>query len=177
MASTSTNKQPALIDRPLFNVISLGEAAALATAANLRTPLPAGLKELVNPGTDGCFVDSVTVIAPEGTLTASKVVLFASRITTPSGLNPFNCYPVGWAAVDSSSVGARVNVPLLPLSVPVPNLASPAATTEGYPSEVQKKNTGLMLPGDWRLYAGTDVILQSALGPSQVVVVVQGGHY
>ena len=49
MASSSTNKQPALIDRPLFNVISLGDAAALSAAANLRTPLPAGLQELVDP--------------------------------------------------------------------------------------------------------------------------------
>jgi hypothetical protein len=177
MASSSTNKQPALIDRPLFNVISLGEAAALAAASNLRTPLPAGLKELVDPGTDGCFIDSVTVVAPESGLTVSKVVLFASRITTVSGLNPFNCFPIGMVAVNSSAVGNRANVPLLPLSVPVPNLASPAATTEGYPSEVEKKNTGLMLPGDWRLYAGVDVILQSGLGPSQVLVVAQGGYY
>jgi hypothetical protein len=177
MGSSSTNKQPCLIDRPLFNVISVGEAACLAAAANLRTPLPAGLKELTDTGTDGCFIDSITVIAPEASLTVSKVVVFASRITTPSGLNPFNCFPVGWVAVNSASVGARANVPLLPLSVPVPNLAAAATVTAAFPSEIDKKNTGLMLPGDWRLYAGTDVVLQSGLGPSQVLVAIQGGYY
>ena len=177
MASTSTNKQPCLIDRPFLKAISVGEAAALSSAGNLRSLLPAGLKELVNPLEDGCFVDSVTVVAPETGLTASKVILFASRITVVSGLNPFNCYPIGMVAVDSAAVGARVNVPLLPVSVPVPNLASPAQTTEGYPTEVEKKNTGLMLPGDWRIYAGVDVVLQSGVGPSQVLVIAQGGHY
>ena len=177
MASSSTNKQPALIDRPLFNVISLGDAAALSAAANLRTPLPAGLQELVDPGTDGCFIDSVTVVAPEASLTVSKVVLFASRITTTSGLNVSNCFPIGMVAVNSSAVGNRANVPLLPLSVPVPNLAAAATTTAAFPSETEKKNTGLLLPGDWRIYAGVDVVLQSGLGPSQVLVVVQGGYY
>jgi hypothetical protein len=68
-------------------------------------------------------------------------------------------------------------VPLLPLSVPVPNLAAAATVTAAFPSEIDKKNTGLMLPGDWRLYAGTDVVLQSGLGPSQVLVAIQGGYY
>jgi hypothetical protein len=173
MASSSTNKQPCLIDRPLFNVIPAGGAAALAVAGDLRTPAPAGLSELVFTGTDGCFIDSVTVLTPVTGLPSSRVVLFASRVTAISSLNASNCFPIGWVDVNRDAVGARAHIPLLPLTVPVPNLASPAATTVGYPGEIDKKNTGLMLPSDWQVYAGTDV----TLGSARVLVIAQGGYY
>lgn len=177
MASTSTNKQPLLIDRPLFEVVSVGEAAALTAPGNLRSLAPAGLKPFVDTGREGCCIDSITALAPEVGITASRILVVASRQSTPATLNAFNAWPVAHAPFLSAEVGQRTNLPLLPLLAPVPNLASPAATVAAYPGELDKKTTGLILPGGWYLYTGSDVILQSGVGPSQAVVMIQGGYY
>jgi len=177
MASTSTNKQPLLIDRPLFEVASVGEAAALSTPGNLRSLVPAGLKPLADSGHDGCCIDSITAIAPEVSITPSRILVVASRQSTAATLNAFNAWPVAHAPFLSAELGQRTNLPLLPLLAPVPNLASPAATVAAYPGELDKKTTGLLLSGGWYLYAGVDVILQSGVGPSQAIVVIQGGYY
>ena len=177
MSSSSTNKQPMLVDRPLLAVVSVGEAAALVTATNLRTHAPAGLKELANGGDSGCCIDSITAVAPEAGITASRIVVFASRQANAALLNSANCWPIAGAALDSSAINQRTNIPLLPLLAPVPNLASPAATMATYPGELDKKNAGLLLPVGWYLYVGSSVILATGLGPSQAVVVAQGGYY
>ncbi len=177
MASTSTNKQPLLIDRPLFEVVSVGEAAALSTPGNLRSLVPAGFKPLAGSGSDGCCVDSITAIAPETGITPSRILVVASRQSSPAALNAFNAWPVAHASLLSAEIGQRTNLPLLPLLAPVPNLASPAATVAAYPGELDKKTTGLLLSGGWYLYVGVDVILQSGVGPSQAIVVVQGGYF
>lgn len=177
MASTSTNKQPLLIDRPLFEVVSVGEAAALTTPGNLRSLAPAGLKPLADTGRDGCMIDSIMALAPEVGITASRILVVASRQSTPATLNSFNAWPIAHAPFLSAELGQRTNLPLLPLLAPVPNLASPAATVAAYPGELDKKTTGLLLPGGFYLYVGSDVILQSGVGPSQAVVMIQGGYY
>lgn len=177
MSSSSTNKQPLLVDRPLLEVVSVGTTPALTTSTNLRTPAPAGMALLVSPGSDGSVVDSVTVIAPQASITVSNLLLFMS--TTPSAplITATNTYCIGTTQIDSSAMGARTNVPLLPLSVPVPNLASPAATVDYYPDELDKKNTGLYVPPGKYLYVGTDVALFVASISTSVTVVAQGGHF
>jgi hypothetical protein len=177
MSSTSTNKQPLMIDRPLLAIASVGETACLATASNLNTPAVAGLQELVNPGADGACIDSITAIATEASLTSARIIVFASRITNVALLNSSNCYVIGSAALGSTTVGEITNIPLLPLLAPVPSLASPAATMEEYPGELDKKTTGLLVPTDWRLYVGSSVALLSGVGPARVMVIAQGGYY
>ena len=177
MSSSSTNKQPLLIDRPLFEVVGVGETAALSTSLNLRTIVPAGLKLFVDSGGDGCMIDSITAIAPETGITASRIIIVASEQSTAATLNNSNAWPVTTADFLSASLGQRTNLPLLPLLAPVPNLASPAATVAAYPAELDKKNAGLILPRGWYLYAGASVVLQSGVGPSQAIIVAQGGFY
>ena len=176
MSSSSTNKQPMLVDRPMLGIVSVGDAACLTTPVNLRTPAPAGLRELVNGDADGGCIDSITVIAPEEGITASRVIVFASQQPSAVLLNAANCWVVAQAPLLSASIGERTHLPLLPLLVPVPNLASPAATVSAYPDEFEKKTTGLVLPRGWYLYAGVDVILATGLGPSQAIVIAQGGY-
>jgi len=177
MSSSSTNKQPLLIDRPLFKIVGVGETAALSTPTNLRSLVPAGLRLLVDSGSDGCMIDSITAVAPETGITAARLIVVASEQSTAAGLNNSNAWTVASADFLSLSLGQRTNLPLLPLLAPVPNLASPAATVAAYPSELDKKNTGLILPRGWYLYAGASVILQSSFGPSQAIVAAQGGFY
>jgi hypothetical protein len=177
MSSSSTNKQPLLIDRPLFEVVGVGETAALSTPVNLRSLVPAGLRLFVDSGSDGCMIDSITAIAPETGITASRVIVVASKQSLAAALNASNAWPVASADFLSVTLGQRTNLSLLPLLAPVPNLASPAATVAAYPAELDKKNAGLILPGGWYLYAGVSVILQSSYGPSQAIVAAQGGYY
>jgi hypothetical protein len=76
-----------------------------------------------------------------------------------------------------TTVGQRLNVSLPPLSVPVPNLASPAATTVGYPSETDKKNTGLYVPSSALVYVGTASQITSPSADTRVNVFAQGGFF
>lgn len=177
MSSSSTNKQPLMVDRPLLEVVAVGTNPCLVTSTDLRTPAPAGLALLVSPGSDGSIVDSITVVAPQASITAANLVLFVS--TTPSAIlvTASNTHAIGFTAIGSSVAGQRTNVPLLPLSVPVPNLASPAATMAAYPGELDKKNTGLYVPSGKHLYVGTDVALFASTVSTQVIVAAQGGHF
>jgi hypothetical protein len=59
----------------------------------------------------------------------------------------------------------------------VPQLAGPAATLATYPSETDKKNTGLYIPCGKYLYVGTDVALFSPVASSRVNVIAQGGFF
>lgn len=173
MSSSSTNKQPCLIDRPLLGIVSVGATAALGTPANLNTPLAAGLQQLCSSGSDGACVDSITGIATEAAITASRLLVFASQQVAPSLLNTTNCWLVGQAPLVSSTVGARTIIPLLSVLVPVPAVGAPDTAA----TESDKKNTALLLPGGWYLYAGSDVILQSGAGPARVILIAQGGLY
>lgn len=177
MSSTSTNKQPLMVDRPLLEVASVGTVAALTIPTNFRTPTPAGVAMLVSPGQDGCVIDSITVVAPQASLTTANLLVFVSTAASEALVTALNTQCVTSVAIGSATAGQRSNVPLLPLSVPVPNLASPAATMATYPGEFDKKNTGLYVPYGKFVYVGTDVALFVSAISSQVTVVAQGGHF
>lgn len=177
MASTSTNKQPLLIDRPLHQTVTLGNVAALTTSTDLNTPTGAGMQLLVDGGADGVLLDSVSILALQASITASMVLLFLSSSSTSAGITPQNSSFIAGAVIASATKGQRTNISLPALSVPVPSLASPAATAAEYPSETDKKNTGLFVPGGRYLYAGVDVILTAPSSTARVVVAAQGGYY
>lgn len=177
MSSTSTNKQPLMVDRPFLEVVSAGAVPALTTSSNLRTPSPAGMTLLLSPGSDGSVVDSIVAVAPQSTMTTASLLLFVSTAASAALITPSNTHCISSVSIGSSSVGQRTNLPLPPLSVPVPNLASPAATMATYPSETDKKNTGLYVPYGKYLYVGTDVALFVSAVSTQVTVVAQGGHF
>merc|ERR1712072_1138001 len=80
---------------------------------------------------------------------------------------------VAGATIGSTAKGDRTNVPLPALSVPVPNLASPAATVNSYPNELEKKNTGLYIPSGALLYVGVDQAIAAPSANTRVHVFAQ----
>ena len=138
MATTSSNKMPLLVDRPLHSFASLGASAGLTTASNFNTP-NANLTLLVDCSTnDGAIIDSISLVSNEASLTSVKVIAFLSVATSGAGVTAINTLAVANATV-GSSLGDRVNMSLPALSVPVPNLASPAATAAAYPRKPTRR--------------------------------------
>lgn len=178
MATTSANRQPLLVDRPLHAFTVLGGTAALSTATNYNTIVGGGCVQLVDCGdNDGAVIDSISVIANETGLTSTAVLVLLSTASSEFSINTGNTAVVASATVGSSSLGQRTNIPLPPLAIPVPNLASPAATMAAYPSETDKKNTGLYIPSGGYLYVGISVPITAPTPASRVNVFAQGGYF
>lgn len=172
MASSSTNKQPLLVDSPMHEAVTLGSLAGLVSAGNLAAINPAGLKILVPVTEDGAIVDSLSVVNYEANLTTTSVVFFLSSETTVVSATAANTHAVALAAVASSVAGTRTNVALPPILVPIPDLGAFAA-----PGERDKKNTGLIIPGGKTLMVGLTVGIVLPSPSSTVGVFAQGGYY
>ena len=178
MASTSSNKMPLLVDRPLHSFASIGGTAALTTATNYNTPASAGCVLLVDcSANDGAVIDSLSIVSTEASTSAKVVLAFLSTATTSANITVANTVAVASGAIGTTSAGERVNIALPPLSVPVPNLASPAATVAAYPSETDKKNTGLYVPSGALLYVGVTEALTAPASTTRVHVFAQGGFF
>ena len=178
MATSSSNKMPLLVDRPMHSFATIGGTAALTTATNLNTPSAAGCVLLVDcSANDGAVVDSLSILALEQNTTARAVLAFLSTATTAASVTTANTAYVAGATIGSSAKGDRTNVPLPALSVPVPNLASPAATMATYPNELEKKNTGLYIPSGALLYVGVDQSIAAPSANTRVHVFAQGGFF
>jgi hypothetical protein len=178
LSSSSTNKQPLLVDRPLHAFATLGDTAALTSSSNYNTVLGAGCRLLVDcSSNDGALVDSISIIATEASTTASAVLVFLSTASSSAGITSSNTVLVASGAIASASAGQRTNIALPPLAVPVPNLASPAATMAAYPTETDKKNTGLMVPSGALIYVGLNAVLSAPSAATRVHVLAQGGFY
>ena len=178
MATSSSNKLPLLVDRPLHSFATIGGAAALTTATNFNTPSGGGCVLLVDClGNDGAVVDSISIVANEASTTASKVLVFLSIAATAASITSANTVCVASATIGSSAAGDRTNITLPALCVPVPNLASPAATMAAYPSETDKKNTGLYVPSGATLYVGVHAALTAPSAATRVHVFAQGGFF
>ena len=172
MATTSSNKMPLLVDRPLHSFASLGGSAGLTTASNFNTP-NTNLTLIVDcSANDGAIIDSISLISNEASLTSVKVIAFLSVATSSAAVTPLNTLAIGFATV-GSSLGDRVNMTLPALCVPVPNLGSPAATMAAYPSETYKKNTGIYVPSGATLFVGRAAITSPSTS-SRVNVFAQG---
>ena len=177
MATTSSNKMPLLVDRPLHSYATIGGTAALNTSTKFNDINSAGCNLIVDcTSNDGAVIDSISVIANETTLTAHSVLIFLSVAASRSAITTINTVCVASGVTGSTSVGERTNISLPALSVPVPHLAGPAATMATYPSEVDKKNTGLYVPSGAAIYAGVSTVIASPPG-AEVHVFAQGGFF
>lgn len=173
MSSTSTNKQPLLIDRPLHEFVILGPTAALTSATDYSSVLSGGCLPLVDcSDNDGACIDSISLLAPQASMTAVVAILFLSTSPTVLGISATNTVPVAAAALASNAAGDRTNVPLPPLLVPVPSLGG-----QGSPTETSKKNTGLLLAAGQVLYVGLNTPVIAPSAASKVIVTAQGGYY
>ena len=171
MATTSSNKMPLLVDRPLHSFASLGASAGLTTASNFNTP-STSLTLLVDcSANDGAIIDSISLISNQASLTSVKVIAFLSVATTPAAVTATNTLAVGFATV-GSGLGDRVNMSLPALCVPVPNLGGDTSV-----NETDKKNTGLYVPSGATLYVGTSAAITAPSAASRVNVFAQGGFF
>jgi hypothetical protein len=173
MASTSTNKQPLLVDRPLHEWVNLGATAALAVSSNLSTLVPGGCFALVDcADNDGAVVDSVSIINTEAGTTAASVLILLSISSTSFGITSANTAVVATAVIASAAAGNRTNISLPPLSIPVPHIGAMAT-----PGETDKKGTGLYVPAGFTLYAGLTEPLVAPTPATTVNVFAQGGYF
>ena len=173
MATSSSNKMPLLVDRPLHSFSTIGGASALTTATNFNTPSGGGCVLLVDClGNDGAVVDSISIVANEASTTASKVLVFLSIAGSAASITPANTVCVANETISSSAAGERTNISLPPLCIPVPNLGG---TTSA--SETQKKNTGLYVPSGATLFVGVSAALTAPSSATRVHVFAQGGFF
>ena len=173
MATSSSNKMPLLVDRPLHSFATIGGASALTTATNFDTPSGGGCVLLVDClGNDGAVVDSISIIANEASTTASKVLVFLSIAGSAASITPANTVCVASETISSSAAGDRTNISLPPLSIPVPNLGASTTATE-----TQKKNTGLYVPSGATLFVGVSAALTAPSSATRVHVFAQGGFF
>lgn len=173
MSSSSTNKQPLMVDRPLHRWVSLGATPALNNSANLDTIVGGGCAELVNcVSTDGAVLDSLSIVALQASTTPVIVLAFLSSSATPFGISNVNTALVASAVVGSSAAGERTNIPLPPLTIPVPNLGGQTSVTE-----TSKKNTGLYIEAGQVLYVGLSAPILAPTPATRVTVFAQGGFF
>ena len=177
MATTSSNKMPLLVDRPMHSYATIGGTAALNTSTKFNDINSAGCSLIIDcASNDGAIIDSISIIANEASTTASTVLVFLSVAASQSAITAINTVCVANAVIGNTAAGERTNIPLAPLSIPVPNLASPAATMATYPSETDKKNTGLYVPSGASIYVGLNAAITSPSG-AEVHVFTQGGFF
>ena len=173
MATSSSNKMPLLVDRPLHSFATVGGAAALTTATNFNTPSGGGCVLLVDClSNDGAVVDSISIIANEASTTASKVLVFLSIAGSAASITSANTVCVASATIGSSAAGDRTNITLPPLCIPVPNLGADSSV-----SETDKKNTGLYVPSGATLFVGVHAALTAPSAATRVHVFAQGGFF
>jgi hypothetical protein len=180
MSSSSTNKQPLLVDRPLHTFAILGASPCLSSPANFSSLVAGGLLPLVDcSGNDGGVIDSLSIIANQAGTTAVSVLFYVSSSPTVFGITEANTALVASAVVGSTAAGERTNVLLPPLSVPVPNTLG-AFTFDGsqvIDFDAIKKNTGLYIPAGVVLYVGISAAILAPTPLTKINVFAQGGLF
>ena len=173
MATSSSNKMPLLVDRPLHSFATIGGAAGLTSATNFNTPNGGGCVLLVDCiSNDGAVVDSLSIIANEASTNSNQVLVFLSVAASASSITSANTVCVASATISSGSAGERTNIPLPPLCIPVPNLGGDSSV-----NETDKKNTGLYVPSGATLFVGVSAALTAPSTSTRVHVFAQGGFF
>ena len=173
MATSSSNKMPLLVDRPLHSFATIGGAAGLTSATNFNTPNGGGCVLLVDCiSNDGAVVDSLSIIANEASTNQHQVLVFLSVAASSSSITSANSVCVASATISSSSAGERTNIALPPLCIPVPNLGADSSV-----GETDKKNTGLYVPSGATLFVGVSAALTAPSTSTRVHVFAQGGFF
>ena len=127
MASTSTNKEPLLLDRPLIAAVRLNSTSHGTATVDPNSTTQAALV-VSTAGTDGCLIESLELqqrVASDET----PVLLFLSTsdsfVATPDASGAVNAWFLRRAVFPAASpVGTTLDVPLLPLLSPVPHAGS-----------------------------------------------------
>ena len=173
MASTSTNKQPLLVDSPLHQWTSLGSVACVTDDTNYSALSPGGCQLLVDcTGTDGAVIDSLYVVANQANTTQVVALFYLSTAPTPFSITTDNTILVASIDVGSALAGERSIAPLPPLSVPVPHIGAMVN-----PNETDKKNTGIYIETNQLLYVGIDTAITNPSPATRINAFAQGGYF
>ncbi|WP_126146894.1 hypothetical protein [Synechococcus elongatus] len=127
MASTSTNKQPVMIDRPFHR----GRLITSQVVADFRTPGNGATILLDCTENDGAIVDTAYVFGASNN--AGEVALYITTAATIINVNNTNTWPVAYLNVNAPAVGGHFLLDLPELSTPVPR------------SGVNAKNRGILV--------------------------------
>ena len=112
MATSSSNKMPLLVDRPLHSFATLG-GATLTTATNFNTPNGGGCVLLVDClSNDGAVVDSLSIVAEKSQYDASTISFSKCRGFCLVDYPPIQCAAV---PIGSAAPGTRTSISLPPL--------------------------------------------------------------
>jgi hypothetical protein len=173
LASTSTNKQPLLVDRPLHQWVSLGSVACVTDPDDYSSLSPGGCQLLVDcTGVDGAVIDSLSVVVNQATTTQVTALFYLSTAPTPFGITGDNTVLVASVDVGSALAGERSIASLPPLSVPVPHVGAMVN-----PSEADKKNTGIQIESNQLLYVGINTAITSPSPATRINAFAQGGYF
>ena len=173
MASTSTSKQPMLVDRPFHEFVTVGGTTALTVSSDFTSIASGGCVKLLDcTSNDGGVIDSISIVANQSGTTAAIVLVFLSTATAQQTITAANTACVASAVIASSTAGERTNISLPPLLVPVPNLGGTTSV-----SELQKKNSGLYVPVGKLIYVGVSAAISAPSSATRVHVFAQGGFY
>ena len=195
MASTSTNKQPCLIDRPFFRGAICNNSMPLLTEAQSSNPPLTSLLQLLRvgdlPSEDAAVVETLSFVSNEtydytSTVGASgNFQNFGAYVYMPNQAAPATSAAV---LVARLNIGATIDfqgfpqeTPLFGTTAPVPqytNLPPVTANSQLRPSDIGK-NEVLYLEKGYILcigYLGSN-IQGSGLTSAGVSVVTQGGFY
>lgn len=155
MASTSTNKQPLLVDRVLHNVVNLDNAAVGAIDIS-----GTNTAELIVDGTnsDGCIIEDIYLVSRSSA--AHKVNLYIS--TSNDYLRPNEGVYIG-SITSATTAGDIVSMETLPkILAPMPQTGS------------ESQFRALYIPKGKALWAGREDI---AVVNDAPLIGAQGGWY
>ena len=154
MATTSTNKQPLLVDRVFHEIVSTNTAYNLGIDV-VGTNAAALLLNCL--GTDGAIVEYLYCMSRDTAAYAVNVFLSSNN----DYLRPTEAFFIG-QITSSYTVGIRSELELPKTMTPVPQVGS------------ETKNTGLYVPSGKALWVARDSDVDITTGP---LVGVQGGYF
>ncbi len=191
MSSTSTNKQPALIDRPFLRGAKLSSATTIVDPVN---PVFSNLVQVVRvgdlPSEDAALVEDLFIVSQEtfgdSTQSAKRTAEFGVYVYAPNQASPSTSAPLQIAHVEVNLSGG-VNGQIQRLQLPKTNAPVPGVgdTTLNRPIELGASE-GLYLEKGYILCVGylgagdttgNRYGTASGLSASGITVFAQGGFY
>jgi len=193
MSSTSTNKQPALIDRPFLRGARLTSSSA--TIVDPTNPTFSNLIQVVRvgdlPSEDAALVEDLFLVSQEtfgdSTQSAKRTAEFGVYVYAPNQASPSTSAPLQIAQIEVNLSGG-LNGIIQRLELPKTNAPVPGfgdASLTGRPIELGASE-GLYLEKGYILCVGylgagnstgSRYGSASGLSPSGVTVFAQGGFY
>lgn len=164
MSTSSTNKQPLLIDRPWANAVRL-TAKAVPDWLSITSGMMEMLLDGTRSGFDGAIIDTVQVVTHD--VGPHEIALFLSLAGSGSLFGPDNVVPVSSGSFGGANKIETMELP--EISVPVPAVAMAAAGTRE-----AGKNRGLWVPRGAQVLVARVAAAPTTVG---VQVVAFGGEY